>query len=242
MFFNDPDNVDREAVEQEAKRVEKPPLISMLPCLSTSAFSQALIPEYLERLNSIDKAISKNYHVLKQILADGRIFAGEEKDEPNSNLNNNDDHNKGSRISQVTEFDMDKLRSTIKQFLREWSSEGKPERDATYKPLLEALIDHYKDVPIEKSINFKTTKLLIHRPSIKVLVPGAGLGRVERIHQYEIYPFIHSFSNIVSSDDQLRPVYIPDALPSTVPADSNFSMVAGDFVEVYGEDQHIGIN
>ncbi len=61
---------------------------------------------------------------------------------------------------------------------------------------------------------------------------------MEKVHQYEIYPFIHSFSNIVFSDDQLKPIFIPDILPSDVPPNSNFSMVAGDFVEVYGEEQH----
>ncbi|CAG8494684.1 3609_t:CDS:2, partial [Dentiscutata heterogama] len=184
-----------------------------------------------------------------------------------------------STHSQITEFDMDKLRSTIKQFVREWAAEGQEERDAAYKPLLEALIEFFKDVPVEE------------RSSIRVLVPGAGLGRLafdvvkqgiasvvkemnfhftwyvllftnkskhkkligriktisaigialyfkQRIHQYEIYPFVHSFSNIVSSEDQLRPIYIPDVLPSSIPSGVSFSMVAGDFVEVYGDEQY----
>ena len=39
---------------------------------------KALIPDYLTRLNKVDQAISKNYHVLKQILIDGKLFSGEE--------------------------------------------------------------------------------------------------------------------------------------------------------------------
>jgi carnosine N-methyltransferase len=39
---------------------------------------KSLIPDYLTRLNKVDQAISKNYHVLKQILIDGKLFAGEE--------------------------------------------------------------------------------------------------------------------------------------------------------------------
>jgi hypothetical protein len=39
---------------------------------------RALIPDYLTRLNKVDHAISKNYHVLKQILSDGKLFVGEE--------------------------------------------------------------------------------------------------------------------------------------------------------------------
>ncbi|CAG8602709.1 17165_t:CDS:10, partial [Dentiscutata erythropus] len=176
---------------------------------------RALIPSYLEILNK------DSFHPNFQY----------EKD--------------SSTHSQITEFDMDKLRSTIKQFVREWAAEGQEERDAAYKPLLEALIEFFKDVPVEE------------RSSIRVLVPGAGLGRLAfdvvkqgfscqgnefsfymRIHQYEIYPFVHSFSNIVSSEDQLRPIYIPDVLPSSIPSGVSFSMVAGDFVEVYGDEQY----
>ncbi|RIB25886.1 hypothetical protein C2G38_2012776 [Gigaspora rosea] len=215
---------------------------------------RAFIPSYLEILSKVDQAIIKNHLVLKQILADSRLFTRDDKDSFCSNFQYEKD---SSTHSQITEFDMDKLRSTIKQFVREWAAEGQEERDAAYKPLLEALIEFFKDVPAEE------------RSSIRVLVPGAGLGRlafdvvkqgfscqgnefsfymllashfilnrIERIHQYEIYPFVHSFSNIVSSEDQLRPIYIPDVLPSSIPSGVSFSMVAGDFVEVYGDEQY----
>ncbi|RUS32777.1 N2227-like protein-domain-containing protein [Jimgerdemannia flammicorona] len=52
---------------------------------------------------------------------------------------------------------------------------------------------------------------------------------------YAIYPFIHSFSNIRRSADQLRPVMIPDVLPGDLPPGAAFSMVAGDFLDVYGQ-------
>lgn len=32
----------------------------------------------------------------------------------------------------------------------------------------------------------------------------------------------------------LRPIYIPDVPPSSLPATSEFSLVAGDFEEIYG--------
>jgi carnosine N-methyltransferase len=43
---------------------------------------------------------------------------------------------------------------------------GKCERDVTYTPVLDELNDIYKDVPMEE------------RGEIRVLVPGAGLGRL----------------------------------------------------------------
>ncbi|CAG8551867.1 30402_t:CDS:10 [Racocetra persica] len=263
---NNVNNVDQDA-EQEEKHFRK--VLNTFALYKSYALSannrrrtdyyalserhRALIPSYLEVLSKVDQAIIKNHLVLKQILADSRLFSREDKDSFHPNLQCDKD---SSTQFQITDFDMDKLRSTIKQFVREWAAEGQNERDAAYKPLLESLMEFFKDVPVEE------------RPSIRVLVPGAGLGRLafdivkqgtkklidrriktisaigiafyfkQRVHQYEIYPFVHSFSNIVSSEDQLRPVYIPDVLPSSIPSGVNFSMVAGDFVEVYGDEQY----
>ena len=50
-----------------------------------------------------------------------------------------------------------------------------------------------------------------------------------------IYPYIHQTCNNKSSTDQVRPVVIPDVDPTDVPSDLNFSMAAGDFLEVYTE-------
>ncbi|KAG1730248.1 N2227-domain-containing protein [Suillus paluster] len=154
-----------------------------------------------------------------------------------------------------TDFDMDKLRSTLKQFVRDWSEEGKEERETCYTPMKDALVAHFSDQPPES------------RQNIRVLVPGAGLGRLaydvanlgfacqgnefshymllasylilnrtDAIGQYTIYPYIHSFSNLPNREAMLRPVKIPDVLPSALPAGSNFSLVAGDFEEIYGAE------
>ncbi|KAI9138371.1 N2227-like protein [Paraphysoderma sedebokerense] len=155
-----------------------------------------------------------------------------------------------------TEMDMDKVRSTIKLFVRDWAEEGKHERDSTYQPMVEELLKAFSHIPEEQ------------RSSLNVLVPGSGLGRLAfevvksgfscqgnefaffmllasnfilnrttQTKQYIIYPFIHIFSNILSpAQHQLVPIQIPDVLPSSIPPTSNFSMVAGDFVEVYKDE------
>ena len=51
------------------------------------------------------------------------------------------------KVPKPSDFDMDKLRSTLKQFVRDWSAEGKAERNSVYLPLIEALNEHYKDTP-----------------------------------------------------------------------------------------------
>lgn len=58
--------------------------------------------------------------------------------------------------------------------------------------------------------------------------------RTEQVNQHTLYPFIHSFSNVKSSSSITSPVCIPDVQPSDLPQPSDFSLVAGDFIEIYG--------
>lgn len=54
------------------------------------------------------------------------------------------------------------------------------------------------------------------------------LNKSASVGQHVIYPFVHSSSNWRTADDMLRPVHIPDVLPSELPLDADFSMVAGE--------------
>jgi carnosine N-methyltransferase len=63
---------------------------------------------------------------------------------------------------------------------------------------------------------------------------------VEQVNQHEIYPFIHVFSNILNSQDVLAPIAVPDVLPSNLPPNVDFSMVAGEFLEVYNNPKQYG--
>ena len=53
--------------------------------------------------------------------------------------------------------DVSKLRSTMRQVVREWSEIGKPERDAAYLPLIKMLEEEHPE--------------MAERPSVKVLCP-----------------------------------------------------------------------
>ncbi|KIK68422.1 hypothetical protein GYMLUDRAFT_91958 [Collybiopsis luxurians FD-317 M1] len=242
---------------------------------------------YKEKLDQVDKAILANEQFLSKIIVDPEIF-GEEDDEDDDHI-----HEEGEQIaddtSQVgpsgaggnssphpqshshssasqshshshshshpykpTDFDMDKLRSTLKQFVRDWSLEGKEERETSYGPMKNALLAHFSDIPKEERRNFR------------VLVPGAGLGRLaydvaslgfacqgnefshymllasflilnktEQANMHTIYPYVHSFSNLSDRPSLLRAITIPDVEP-TLPRGSSFSLVAGDFEEIYG--------
>ncbi|KAK9767014.1 hypothetical protein K7432_003489 [Basidiobolus ranarum] len=216
---------------------------------------KAYIPYYMDRLARIDQAISDNYTFIKAIVADHQIFVEQEEQEV-SHLKIKANKERPA----VSEFDMDKVRSTLKQFVRDWSEKGKHEREAAYSPILEELERFYGDVPVEE------------RGKLRVLVPGAGLGRLAydickkgfscqgnefsfymllaanfilnrttETEQFEIYPFVHSQSNAIKEEHILQKVLIPDVLPSGLPSTCDFSMVAGDFLEVYGsESDNIG--
>ena len=64
------------------------------------------------------------------------------------------------------------------------------------------------------------------------------LNASEKIDQYTIYPFIHCFSNVKSDKDVFQEVKLPDVCPNHEMGGNedkyDFSMVAGEFMEVYG--------
>ncbi|KAL3901633.1 MAG: hypothetical protein SGCHY_000456 [Lobulomycetales sp.] len=202
---------------------------------------QSLLGEYRKKLTDIEFCASKNQVLLNKIV----------KDEITGNLE--DQIASGSNI--------EKVRSTLRQLVRDWAVEGQEERDACYKPILEALLSEFSEVDFD------------NRSSLKVLVPGAGLGRLafeiaslnfscegnefsyhmllasnfifnmcQQINGTTIYPWIHSLNNCYSNGDVLAPVRIPDVLPSEnlQRISAEFSMSAGEFVEVYGKESQRG--
>ena len=75
--------------------------------------------------------------------------------------------------------DFEKIQSTLKQFVRDWSDAGKEERDMCYTPILKELENLYpRNSDKDDSGVDQTRESGISRNNIKVLVPGAGLGRL----------------------------------------------------------------
>ncbi|XP_016160274.1 PREDICTED: carnosine N-methyltransferase isoform X2 [Ficedula albicollis] len=210
---------------------------------SLPANQQSLLPQFLPHLDKIRKCIDHNQEILQTIVNDCvHMFENKEYEEDGS-----------GKITPASTFDMDKLKSTLKQFVRDWSEEGKSERDSCYQPIISEII---KNFPKERWDFSK----------VNILVPGAGLGRLaweiamlgyacqgnewslfmlfssnfvlnrcSQINSCKLYPWIHQFSNNRRSADQIRPIYFPDVDPHSLPSGSNFSMTAGDFQEIYSE-------
>ncbi|KAF8153322.1 N2227-like protein-domain-containing protein [Crassisporium funariophilum] len=215
-----------------------------------------------DETHTIDRAIASHSHDRQP---------GQHASQPSSHSHShshssghNDSHDSAGGSSGIlretkkhkpTEFDMDKLRSTLKQFVRDWSETGKSERESCYKPMKDALLAHFAYISPER------------RRNLRVLVPGAGLGRLaydvakmgfacqgnefshymllssyfilnktDKIDKHTFYPYVHSFSNAPNQQSILQAISIPDVSPSDLPPGSNFSLVAGDFEEIYGSE------
>ena len=169
------------------------------------------------------------------------------------NVDHHANMNTTSQDQKITVLFMEKVLTTIKQFVRDWSDEGEEEREICYKPIVDEIRNLY---PADK-----------HNPEeVSILVPGAGLARLmvelakfgytiqgnewslfmliasnyilnkcHGTYHTTIYPFVHQSCNNMSFEDQVRPIQIPDTDPTTLPPNINFSMNAGNFTEIYDE-------
>lgn len=168
------------------------------------------------------------------------------------------------RGHRVASRNSSKVRSTLRQFVRDWAADGASERANSYAPLIEALERH---LPPPKLVNGNYPSDG-SAPRWSVLCPGCGLGRLpfdlacrgyaaqgnefsyqmllgshlilNRAQGKEsmvIYPYILSTSNRKKSDDHLRAVKIPDVSEDDMPGNCMLSMAAGEFVEVYKDQE-----
>ncbi|KAI1093980.1 N2227-domain-containing protein [Rostrohypoxylon terebratum] len=209
---------------------------------------------YLDVLNRVDDAIESNAELARTIVKVGLRSFGMIEATADKELTMPEDW---SGIAKYN--DLDKARSTVRQFYRDWSAEGVVERDACYGPVYRALDAEKVKYP--------------DRLPMKVLVPGAGLGRLvfdlclngyltegneisyhqllassyilnstERAGQHTVFPWIHSFSNHQSREKQFRSYKVPDIHPQTTLANAqgigSMQMCAADFLCLYGDESH----
>ena len=139
---------------------------------------------------------------------------------------------------KTSQNDMEKARSCLNQFYREWSAAGAIERSKCFDPVVAALQAEFsKRQELDANLD---------RSTMHVLAPGAGLGRLvfdicragfsvegneisyhelmasslvlnhtQRVNQFTIAPFALSGSNHISRADQLRTYHVPDVHPSS---------------------------
>lgn len=103
---------------------------------------------YTKKLNRLENIIKSNLVVTDAIAALARReFAPELVDTP---------------ITSGTKGDLGRVREALKHFVRDWSEEGREEREVIFSPIL----------------NFLSQTSAAQRRGMRVLVPGSGLGRL----------------------------------------------------------------
>ncbi|XP_078667101.1 carnosine N-methyltransferase-like [Branchiostoma floridae x Branchiostoma belcheri] len=220
-------------------------------------YQQKLLPNHMAHLDKLRTCVDQNYDFLLNIIKMTENMFENKDYTGNGDVysDNTDGVMSETALPLPREFDMDKVKTTLKQFVRDWSAEGKEERDACYKPIIDEIRQRF---PVDQCDPFE----------VSILVPGAGLGRLawelarlgyqcqgnewsffmlfasnyilnkcEGTNSITLHPWIHQFCNNRSSRDQVRPVAIPDIDPHSLPQGGNFSMTAGDFLEVYREQE-----
>ncbi|CAF0993006.1 unnamed protein product [Didymodactylos carnosus] len=225
-----------------------------------------LLPKFESHLALILKRIDKNYNVLKNILQGcDHLFENQNRsfDLPSSTASNDElnmsDQDEVNPPAGVLSMDMDKIKTTLKQFVRDWTEEGKEERNSCYQPIIDEIVAR---LPLQKEPNEFCNDVSY----IQILVPGAGLGRLswelarlgyacqgnevsmymliashyvlnrcQQVNATTIYPWVLQFCNNYSNEDQLRAARFPDVDTSSLPQNARFSMSAGDFLHVYNE-------
>ncbi|CAO1638809.1 unnamed protein product [Sympodiomycopsis kandeliae] len=220
------------------------------------------------KLDEIDDRIRRNAAFLELVVLEAKGLSGSQPPPPPPSKESNaigSSHDDPSDQIQ-TPKDLEKVRSILKQLVRDWSNSGSTERYYAYSPFLTALEELFSSTSI------------LHRSEIKVLTPGCGLGRLSweiamkgfssqgnefsffmliishfilnntsKMKEFKIYPWIHSASNWRNSHQMLKMEEIPDVNPNDLlnryqennavkPPD--FEMVAGDFIPIYSsQDQ-----
>uniref|UniRef100_A0A336MW75 carnosine N-methyltransferase n=1 Tax=Culicoides sonorensis TaxID=179676 RepID=A0A336MW75_CULSO len=124
---------------------------------SLSKKHQSLLEKYRETLNRIRDAIHANYQVIKVMIKTiDQLFL-------NDNESTYCDNN--SELCKVGLNEIERVQVTLKQIARDWSTDGEDERQQCYKPIIDEVVNYFPPESTDVA-------------NIKILVPGAGLGRL----------------------------------------------------------------
>ncbi|XP_070144836.1 carnosine N-methyltransferase isoform X3 [Drosophila kikkawai] len=214
---------------------------------SLSGEDQHMLAKYRAHLECVRTCIDRNQAVIREILRERVLYPPEE-----STVNpSTDSWEFDEPPPNVRHGDMDQAQSTLKLIARDWSTDGALEREQSYKPIIDSIVEYYKPSDYELK-------------EIKILVPGAGLGRLtyelaclgyscegnefsyfmliasnfvlnlcDYENKYALYPWVHQYVNNLRREDQVAAVRFPDVCPRKNPPKGHFEIAAGDFLEIY---------
>ena len=226
--------------------------------LPTAQWQMLAAPPFniLANLDRVDDAIDVNADLALQILDAGLQLFGVEAVAKVPALRW---HN------AATARDMDKIRTTIRQLYRDWSAEGTEERRACYEPVLNDVAQAFSRIPANSSVEILVPGAGLGRLVYELCKGGYTvegnefsyhqliasswvLNHTKRAEEFDLYPFVLEFSNIINREHQLKAVKVPDVHPGTDLVESveqtnnhpfdRMRMTAGDFVILYSDEQH----
>ncbi|KAK7071023.1 hypothetical protein SK128_013631 [Halocaridina rubra] len=212
---------------------------------SLPSHHREMLDSYRKHLDQQRTCIAHNAEILKLIIKDvENIF---------ENVQHQVADKENEEVKSTLESDIEKVKSTIRQIVRDWSPEGAKEREQCYGPIINQITSLYPPNKVDVQ-------------NIHILVPGAGLGRLAHelarrgyscqgnefslfmlfasnfvlnkcrgTNLFRVYPWVHSGSNHLTNADQLKVATFPDSDPSELPAHSDLTIAAGDFLEIYQE-------
>ncbi|XP_037968906.2 carnosine N-methyltransferase [Plutella xylostella] len=136
---------------------------------------QRRLEKYKTYLGKFRKCVEVNNHIVQQIIQDVETMF-ENVDHSNTETNGNGTGHEADYVNgsfdpiniekqHKVQHDVEKVQSVLKNLVRDWSDMGAAEREQCYKPIIDEIIERFPPSECQPS-------------SIKVLVPGAGLGRL----------------------------------------------------------------
>ncbi|KAH8294445.1 hypothetical protein KR018_005639, partial [Drosophila ironensis] len=146
---------------------------------SLSAEDQQMLAKYRAHLGCVRTCIERNQAVIREILRERVLYPEAddmssttpsdrwEFDEPPPDVRHGDmDQN----VLALDDADVEPLKilkaqSTLKLIARDWSTDGALEREQSYRPIIDSITEYFK--PRDCDLR-----------DVKILVPGAGLGRL----------------------------------------------------------------
>ena len=148
--------------------------------LPTAQWQMLAAPPFnlLSNFNQVDDAIDANAEIASEMLNTALLSFGVDDLQFHTDHETPESSKSGGINGRVNDeaqrligwrntakpSDIDKARSTIRQLYRDWSHEGSVERKACYDPVIQDVIKAFWHAP--------------RKNDIKILVPGAGLGRL----------------------------------------------------------------
>ncbi|KAI9893229.1 MAG: hypothetical protein M1814_000356 [Vezdaea aestivalis] len=211
----------------------------------------------LDRLSEIEVAIGVNAILARQILRQSLKAFG---------LPSTDIREIPRALDwrdKATPNDCSKASTIIRQLFRDWSAEGATEREPCYAPIRRAIDNFHSQGSRPKSqvrvllpgsglgrLQFDLCQAGYDVEGVEIsyhalLVSSFMLNHCERAEQFDLYPWVHTFSNHISRDHQLAKVKVPDVHPATAlsnapssePAGS-MNVSTGDFCVVHRSESH----